>query len=117
MTIDLHVLVTEEDGVHNATCLEMGLATAGPEIEVVERDMVELIGAHIAACLQAGRPQDIFVAAPPEYWLTYAQAVSEGHCRKKRLARPAARRSPADKLTSRLAISSLECGIPCAAPA
>ncbi len=79
MKIGLRVLITSEGGIYNATCLEMGLAAAGPDLAAVKRDMAELIGAHISACLEEGRPQDIFVPAPSEFWWEYAQGRSERH--------------------------------------
>lgn len=66
--IQVRVLITQEEGVYNATCLEMGLAAAGPDLDMVRRDMAELIVAQLEACAAAGRPEDAFVPAPPEYW-------------------------------------------------
>ncbi len=109
MTISVRVLITEEDGVYNATCLEMGLAAAGPDLEVVKTDMVDLIGAHINACLEEGRPQDIFVPAPPEYWWQYAKAVTTDACHEAELPQPTAARKNAQDVVSHLDVRSLVC--------
>ena len=107
--IDVRVLIVEKDGVYNATCLEMGLATAGPDLGTVKRDMGELIVAHLRACAEEGRPQDAFVPAPPEYWRMYAQAVVEGFCRQQKLTPPKAPNSATGGFFSHLAVRSLVC--------
>ena len=84
MTIDLHVMITLENGVYDAVCLEMGLATSSPDLEAVQRDLAELILAHIRGCLEEGRPQDMFVPAPPEYWAEYAEAVASDACHQRK---------------------------------
>jgi len=107
--IDVRVLIVEEDGVYNATCLEMGLTAAGPDLDVVKRDMAELIVAHLTACADEGRPQDAFVPAPPEYWQMYAEAIADGLCREQRLTPPkVGKRNPPDFL-SHLVVRSFVC--------
>ena len=78
---DVHVLIVEEDGIYNATCLEMGLAAAGPDLPTVRRDMLEIMAAHLTACEKEKRPQDAFVPAPAEYWRVYYEAIKAGVCR------------------------------------
>ncbi len=80
MTIAVHIMISPEDGVYNAVCLEMGLAMSAPTPNAAESDMVQLIFDHIRGCLEEGRPQDILVPAPPEYWSTYAEAVASDSC-------------------------------------
>jgi hypothetical protein len=107
--IELRVLIIEEEGVYNATCLEMGLAAAGPDLETVKRDMLDLIAAHLRACADEGRPQDAFVPAPPEYWQKYAEAVREGACRTQRLIPPSLPRTVSTDLLAHLTIRSFVC--------
>jgi hypothetical protein len=83
MTIDLHVMIRHEDDGYAAICLEMGLATSGPDLDVVERDMMQLIYDHITACLDEGRSEDMFVPAPPEYWSEYAEAIASDSCHER----------------------------------
>ena len=83
MTIDLHVMITFGDGIYSAVCLEMGLATAGPDLDTVKSDMGLLIRDHIRGCLEEGRPRDMFVPAAPEYWLEYTSAVASQSCRQR----------------------------------
>jgi hypothetical protein len=110
--IDVHVLVTEEEGIFNATCLEMGLATAGPDFETVTQDMVTLIVAHLKACEKEGRPEDAFVPAPPEYWKTYAQAIWKKVCRSRKLDLPSSAMPRKHNLLSDLAVRSYVCSTP-----
>lgn len=107
--VELRVFIVEEEGVYNATCLEMGLAAAGPDLEIVKRDMLELIAAHLSACAEEGRPQDAFVPAPPEYWQKYAEAVTEGACRMQRLTPPRLPRTVSTDLLAHLTVRSFVC--------
>ena len=109
MEITLRVLITEEEGVYNATCLEMGLAAAGPDLPTVKQDMVHLIVAHINACLEEGRPQDIFVPAPPEYWWAYARAVADSACQVDDLPPPAPGDMPGRDIISHFGVRSFLC--------
>lgn len=109
MKIDVRVLITEEDGIFNATCLEMGLATAGPDLDTVRQDMIELIIAHLNACESEGRPQDAFAPAPAEYWRTYAEAVRKKTCRTKKLDLPSPPKSRAGNFLSDIAVRSYVC--------
>ena len=107
--MDLHILITEEADVYNATCLEMGLATAGPDLQTVRRDMMELIAAHLSACRAEGRPQDVLVPAPPEYWRAYFEAVQKGECRPQRSVPESELRPTAAGLMSHLSVRSFVC--------
>ena len=107
MTIDLHVMITLENGVYDAVCLEMGLATSSPDLEAVQRDLAELILAHIRGCLEEGRPQDMFVPAPPEYWAEYAEAVASDACHQRKklpMVRSRSHRRPRARSTRLLLI-------------
>jgi len=110
--IDVHLLITEEDGIFNATCLEMGLAAAGPDLDTVTRDMLELVIVHLRACEEEGHPQDAFVPAPAEYWGRYADAVRRKACRTKKLDMPAPVRPSVRNFLSSLAVRSYVCASP-----
>ncbi len=110
--IDVRVLVTEDKGIFNATCLEMGLATAGPDLKTVMQDMVALIIAHLKACQEDGRPEDAFVPAPPEYWRTYAEAVWKKTCRTKKLDLPSSVKPRTGNFLSNLTVRSYVCAAP-----
>lgn len=112
--MDLHVLIVEEDGVFNATCLEMGLAAADPDLEQTKRDMVEVIEGQIAACLEIGDPEGIFVAAPPEDWLEWASIEAEGLGHPEEF--PAVTVEPGKRIPS-LRISAMCTGAACVARA
>ena len=110
MTIDLHVLITSEDDVYDAVCLEMGLAASARDMESVRQEMVALIVAHIRGCIEEGRPQDMFVPASPEYWEHYAEAVASNACRQRRkLEIPKTPGDLASRWVDRLAAISIVC--------
>jgi len=85
MAIDLHVVVTRDDDVWDAVCLEMGLATSARDPETLKGEIARLIFAHILGCLEEGRPQDILVPAPAEDWAQLAKAMMAGTCHAERL--------------------------------
>lgn len=107
--ISVRILITEEEGIYNATCLEMGLAAAGPDLPTVKQDMLHLIVAHISACIEEGRPQDIFVPAPPEYWWVYARAVADSACQVDDLFPTTVAGMPGRDIISHFGVRSFVC--------
>ena len=108
--IHLHVLITEDQGVYNAICLEMSLAAAGPGLQQVKQDMAELIKSHITACEEENRPEDMFVPAPAEDWAALRQAIMGNTCTDEETFLPPLRLPAAQELASHLDIHNLFCG-------
>jgi hypothetical protein len=110
--IEVRVLITKEEGAYNATCLEMGLAAAGPDLDTVRSDMAELIVAQLRACQEEGRLGDAFVPAPPEYWRIYVESVLGKSCQMKKMDLLAQPGPATQSLLSDLDVRSYVCAVP-----
>src|SRR5258707_15822112 len=84
MKLTFNVVVEEKQGVHIATCLEMGLvATAGNE-EDLAATMEKLIRRQVAFAIENDNLQDIFPPADPEVWHRLSDAFAKEKAREMR---------------------------------
>jgi hypothetical protein len=79
MELTFNVVVEEREGVHVATCLEMGLVATADKPDDLPAIMDKLIVRQVTFAIQNENFQDIFHPAEPEVW----QRVSDAYKQEK----------------------------------
>lgn len=66
--LNFNVLIDEQDGIHVAHCLEMGLVAVSEDVEELPGIMSKLIIRQVEFALKNDNPSDIYHPAPVEVW-------------------------------------------------
>ena len=83
-----NVLIEEQDGIHVANCLEMGLVAVHSDPEHLVEIMAKLITRQLKFALENENPSDIYRSAPPEVWKKFSEAVTARQQPPTRLEKP-----------------------------
>ncbi len=72
-SIVLNVLIykDEEQNIYIAHCLEMDLVATADSREQVEKDIIDIIQAHITYAFESNNLENMYSPAPPEIWRRY----------------------------------------------
>jgi hypothetical protein len=83
---NFNVLIDEQQGIHVAHCLEMGLVAISEDVEELPAIMSKLIVRQIEFALKNDNPSDIYHPAPLEVWQKFRNAKREIESTKKSLS-------------------------------
>ena len=81
MEITFNVVVEQKEGVHIATCLEMGLVATAESVEDLPAIMDKLIRRQVTFAIENDNLQDIFHPADPEVWRRLSDAFAKEKAR------------------------------------
>jgi hypothetical protein len=84
MKLTFNVVVEKKEGVHVATCLEMGLVATADNEEDLSAIMDKLIRRQVAFAIENDNLQDIFHPADPEVWHRLSDAFAKEKARALR---------------------------------
>jgi len=68
ISIDVNILIKEEDGLFVAHCLEFDIVAAAKTLDQAQREVVALICAQVDYAFSNDNLDNLFHPAPPELW-------------------------------------------------
>ncbi len=77
MELTFNIVVEQKEGVHVATCLEMGLVATADNVEDLPAIMDKLIRRQVAFAVENDNLQDIFHPADSEIWHRLSDALAK----------------------------------------
>ncbi len=80
-----HVMIDEQQGMHVAHCLEMGLVAVHTDTDELVSIMTKLIVRQLQFALENDNPADIFHSAPPEVWARFRTRIAQQEPSPERL--------------------------------
>jgi hypothetical protein len=84
MELTFNIVVEEKEGVHVATCLEMGLVATADNAEDLSAIMDKLIHRQVVFAIENDNLQDIFHPADSEIWHRLSDELAKGKAREIR---------------------------------
>jgi hypothetical protein len=84
MTLKFNVVFEEKEGVHVATCLEMGLVATSDNADDLTAIMDKLIHRQLQFAIENENFQDIFHPADSEVWQRLSRAIVKEKAREVR---------------------------------
>jgi hypothetical protein len=72
-----HVLIEDNQGMHVAYCLEMGLVATADTPDDLPSIMTKMIVRQVEFAIKNNNPQDIYHPAPPEVWEKFKSAAQQ----------------------------------------
>lgn len=84
MQLTFNIVVEQKEGIHVATCLEMGLVATADNEEDLSPIMDKLIHRQLMFAIENENFQDIFHPADPEVWQRLSDAFAKAKARELR---------------------------------